>query len=36
MMEWADKDIKAASINFINMVKDIKEDMCMMREKGKI
>lgn len=31
MMELADKDIKAAIINLINMVKDIKENMHMMR-----
>lgn len=31
MMELADKYIKAAIINLINMVKDIKENMHMMR-----
>lgn len=31
MMGLADKDIKAAIINLINMVKDIKENMHMMR-----
>ena len=31
MMGSADKDIKAAIISLINMVKDIKENMHMMR-----
>lgn len=31
MMGSTDKDIEAAIINLINMVKDIKENMHMMR-----